>query len=516
MFRRLLPIVLLAALALPATAGAARPGSYVPGQPIDGPSADIQRLGDLDVARDGTGALTYVKAVAGVDHVFISRLVGGAFQVPEQLDAGAAGASSQPVVAAGDGGSLVAAWVNAGTLFVAVRPPGAAAFAPAQALAAGASDPDVDLGVDEVAYVTWTAAGNVMAARKDRGVTAFTVLGAPLDLVPAAVAGVGTGRSRVAVPADGSAIVVWGEAGHVVERRLFGVGLSAVPQDLGAPADLPDVAAEDDSSFAWVVYRQGGASLARRLVGSSFDPPAVLATSEQTDLPRVAIDGDGVGYAGVSGAASLGAFGAVLKDDRFNPGLRLGGGFGAVPAAVPAVDETGDGLVAFQQGLATGNRVIVGRPYDYDVRTRAVTRPRRAVALSNPALGPTDAARGLEAKADRVGDIVVAFAQGDGPTRRIVAGGFDRAPAALRALTSRVTRSGSLRWTRSFDLWGAIRYAVFVDRRRVALTTRTSIRLPRRVHAGRHRWRVVAIDRRLQTRSSTPRRLQVLPARRRR
>ena len=71
-----------------------------PATPIDGPSADIQSLGDLDVARDGTGALAYVKRVGGVDHVFVSRLVDGAFQPPEQVDAGLAGAGSQPVVAA--------------------------------------------------------------------------------------------------------------------------------------------------------------------------------------------------------------------------------------------------------------------------------------------------------------------------------------------------------------------------------------------------------------------------------
>ena len=57
--RRCLCLAVLAVLGLPAT-GHAAPGKYFPGEAIDGPSADIQRLGDVDVGRDGTGALVYV------------------------------------------------------------------------------------------------------------------------------------------------------------------------------------------------------------------------------------------------------------------------------------------------------------------------------------------------------------------------------------------------------------------------------------------------------------------------
>ena len=53
--RRLSTLALAAALAcvLAAPADAA----FFPGDPLDGPSADIRALGDLDLARDGTGAL---------------------------------------------------------------------------------------------------------------------------------------------------------------------------------------------------------------------------------------------------------------------------------------------------------------------------------------------------------------------------------------------------------------------------------------------------------------------------
>ena len=65
-----------------------------------------------------------------------------------------------------------------------------------------------------------------------------------------------------------------------------------------------------------------------------------------------------------------------------------------------------------------------------------MTPPGPDATLSDPALGPTDAARGLDAGADRAGDIAVAFVQGDGAERRIVAASYDRAPGAFRASTT--------------------------------------------------------------------------------
>jgi hypothetical protein len=122
MRRRLLAVsTVLAGLALAPSSAGADVGQFIQGEPIDGPGTGIQRVGGVDVARDGTGALTYVKTVGGVDHVFTSRLANGAWQPPEQLDVGLAGPSSQPVVAAADGGRLVYAFVSGGSVFTAVR-----------------------------------------------------------------------------------------------------------------------------------------------------------------------------------------------------------------------------------------------------------------------------------------------------------------------------------------------------------------------------------------------------------
>ena len=337
MARRIALFAALAALVLPAVAGAATPARFFVGAPIDGPSADIQGLGDLDVARDGTG------------------------------------------------------------------------YAAVQQVADAGANPDVEMSINGVAYETWSSNGDVQAARLERNATSFNGVPGPLDIDPAAVAGTGTGRPKVTVAADGVATVVWGEGGHAYARRIFELRLSAAPQDLGEGADQPDISSEDDSSFAWAVFRQSGQAIARRLVGSQFDPPVPLENVEGSDAPRVAINGRGVGYAGVGGSATAAAYGAVLKDDIFNPGLVIGGGWSTLPAPAPAVAESGDGLIAFQQGDSGGGRTVHARPYDYVPASRLVTQPGVDATLSDPALGPTDAARGLDAAADRAGDVAVAL-----------------------------------------------------------------------------------------------------------
>jgi hypothetical protein len=316
----------------------------------------------------------------------------------------------------------------------------------------------------------------------------------------------------VTVAADGVATVVWGENGHAFARRIFELRLSAAPQDLGEGADEPDISSEDDSSFAWAVFRQSGQAIARRLVGSQFDAPVPIEGAEGPDAPRVAINGRGVGYAGVGGSSTAAAYGAVLKDDIFNPAQVIGGGWNTTPAPAPAVAESGDGLVAFQQGDAAGGRTVHARPYDYVPASRVVTVPGADATLSDPALGPTDAARGLDAAADRAGDVAVAFVQGDGNGRQIVAASYDRAPGAFRASTTTKWRKFArppVKWGTAFELWGPITYQVEIDGQPVGQTTSTGLTVPTVVPDGLHRWRVVAIDVRGQTTATPSRNLRV-------
>jgi len=135
-----------------------------------------------------------------------------------------------------------------------------------------------------------------------------------------------------------------------------------------------------------------------------------------------------------------------------------------------------------------------------------VTAPGPDVALSNPALGPTDAARGLLAGADRAGDIVVAFVQGVGAGSQIVASTFDRAPGSFVGNTTSKWRKFArppLKWGAAFELWGPITYTVLIDDKPAGQTRSTGITVPTVVKDGLHRWRVIATDRRGQT-SSTP------------
>jgi hypothetical protein len=526
MSRRLLvPLALLAGLVLAPTASA-DVGRFIPAEAIDGP---VTALGDLDVARDGTGALTYVKPVGGVDHVFVARLEGGAWQRPEQLDVGLPGIGAQPVVAAGDGGKLDIAFVSNGSLYTTVKPGTGQGYTAPQLVAGSASNPSIDLSINDVAYVSFTnpagvGGGDVDIARKDRGTTGFAVIPAALDIDVNRPAGVGGGRSKVAVAADGVALVVWGEAGRVFARRVFERRLSTAPQDAtldavgpvpGGPADVPDVDVQDDSSFAWVVYREvfsdaaGGhaRAVARRLVGSQFDPGAIVdalggfPAPDNVVAPRIDVNGRGDGYAASAGTGT--AFGAVLKDKKFNAGVPLGPAAGGQGFPVAAVDENGDGLVAWQNADFS----IHARAYTMNRASRAVQAPQADTPLSS---GGTDAALGLEASADRAGDVAVAFVAGPPGARSVVASTFDRAPGAFRLSSGTSFRNVArtpLKWTQSFELWGPLTYSVEIDGRIVGQTNTPALAVAN-IADGVHRWRVIATDRRGQVTATSRRTLR--------
>src|SRR5687767_12510048 len=200
---------------------------------IDGP-ADIVSLGDVDVARDGTGGLVYVKREAGVPQAFLSRLRGGAWQRPARLSGGAP--VTEAAVTAMDGGRLGVAWVAGGDVWGTVVP--SARRAPAAPVVlgrGGASGLAIDMGVNEDGYAVWSAGGDVRAARLDG--STWTALNGALDLDATRPAGDGRGRPRVAVSAEGNAVATWAETdaagrSHVVSRRVTRLALSSFPQDL--------------------------------------------------------------------------------------------------------------------------------------------------------------------------------------------------------------------------------------------------------------------------------------------
>ncbi|WCB93624.1 hypothetical protein DSM104299_02340 [Baekduia alba] len=495
---------------------------------IDGPSADIRSVGDVDLARDGTGALAYVKRDAGVDHIFVSRIVGGAWQAPERVDAGIDAASSQPVVAASDGGRLAVAFVSGGSVFVTVRQSGAPSWNGSQLLAQGGSDPSIDMSFNGAAYATFTVNGDVLGARMDRTAVTFTGLTGALDAQQPQTAGVGTGRSRVAISADGTGVAVWGEAGHVYARRIFNASPSTAVLDLNVPdieghpggtADAPSVDIEDDSSFAWVAFREqfdNGANsraIGVRLRGSRTDPPVAFDGQgwggPAAEQPAIDLNGKGQGVATV-GVSNGSALSSILKDDVVN-GARALGGSGTPTEPVGAVAETTDRAVGWYNA---GDQSIQGVFYDDKASTRIVPGPGPIAPLSNPDFGAVDPKAGFDVAGDRTGDFAFAFLQASGEARRIVVASYDRLPGAFQISTSsRLWRNvvkTPLAWGTALELWGPLTYTILVDGQQVAQTQATKATLPAgALSEGLHNWRVVATDKRGQSVTTTVKPLKV-------
>lgn len=528
MRRRALTLTVAAVLVAPTSAQAA----FFPGEPIDGPSDAITALGEVELAPDGTGAVAYLKPDAGVDHVFVARFVEGRFQTPERVDAGLANASSQPVVAADDGGRLAVAFVNGGTLHVVNRMPGEG-FGVPQAIAGAASNPDVALGVGAKGYLVWvqpgSSAADLRAASVDR-VGTWNVLPGVLDIEPARDAGLGTGRPRVAAAADGFATVAWGEAGEVWARKLFRTEMSQLPQQLsgsavdGSPsqtADLPEVDMEFDSSFAWVAFRQvvsdgGGRDrvVARRMRGTEFDPAVAVdglarGVGGGATAPAIDLNGRGVGIA--TSAVEGGIVRAArLRFDAFLPTQTLTPAFGVPPAPVPVLSENNDGLVAYLTGSGVRARTSSGGDRDEGDGQPVLGDE---VVLSRGGAGSVDTGKGLDAGVDRAFGAVVVWVQGPPGAQALTYGVHDRPPGSFAGFTGtkwRPLEENVLTWDDTFELWGPVSYQPLVDGQPVGppVAERRST-LPEPIPEGRHDWSVVATDIRGQTFQMEERRLLI-------
>lgn len=486
------------------------------GDAIDGPNPQLRSLGDVDMARDGTGVVVYVRAVGGIDRVFASRFDGGVFQPAEQLDAGLPGPSSQPVVGAADGGRLAIAFASGGTVYGIVRPAGRGYSAPTP-LGAG-RDPSVDLSINGTGYASFTSAGDVRIARLDRRSNTWAGLAQPVDIIPARVAGVGAARSKVAISADGVGIVTWGEDGQVFARKMFNTGISNAPQQLTPPSFagrasttslFPEVEAEYDSSYAWVVFRQyfadgGSRILARRQRGTVFDPPVAVDTGDdEPGAPRISLNGRGQGLASTAGLATGQPMAAVLDArDKFGASSRI-----MIPSApgtitVPSISDNNSAVVG----------AILGSPRAVVVSTFRKGVVAREALISRPEFGAVAPELGFDVASDRAGGVLVAWMQGEPGQRRLVGGVLDREPSSFRGYTSqRCCRNAtpSLSWQESFNLWGKLSYRVIVDGALVGETTDNAFKLGAPLSEGTHKWQVTATDIRGQTARSKTRRLRI-------
>ena len=520
--RRLSLTVLLALLALAALPAVASAG-WFPAQPVDGPTPEIDKLGGVDLARDGTGGLVYLKRVDGAPHVFLSRFNGGQFRPPERVDVGIGDGATEAAIAAADAGRLAIVWVAGSRVLGSLVPgnggqPGL--LGPTELYndpSGPASDVTIDMGINGTAYASWAAPGGGGAdVRVSRLMdVTWTLVGAPLDIDASQAAGRGSQRSRVGVSAEGNAAVVWGEdhadgRPRVYMRRVTGTALSAFPQELslfelggqiGGRADQADIDIEDDGSFAWAVFREdfagGSRSVARRLLGSTFDPAVPLDGGPSTGSPRIGMNGRGQGLAAIETAGG-GASGLFLYNDVFEPGAPLSSqpsSAGTEPK--PASSEHREVALAWRVADGAGNGSIRGR------FKPEPTKPfENEVELSRPDLGPV-APGEFAIAADRVAGFAVAMVQGAPGSARTVTAAVQDRPAGRPGAIARSAWQNKLRpkleWRPGIDLWGPQRFRVVVGGQVVGETTRTSLVPAQRLRAGRPLpYQVIAIDSRGQ------------------
>ncbi len=101
-------VAVLALAILPACARAV----ILPATTIDGPSESIVGFGGAAMAEDGSGGVVYLKTVAGVAHVFVSRYSEGHWLAPIRVDTEEQFAASWPRIGAAVGGELIVVWAT--------------------------------------------------------------------------------------------------------------------------------------------------------------------------------------------------------------------------------------------------------------------------------------------------------------------------------------------------------------------------------------------------------------------
>ncbi|HWD85912.1 MAG TPA: hypothetical protein VG321_09190, partial [Solirubrobacteraceae bacterium] len=124
---------------------------------IAGPGSGLTSLNGMSIARDGTGGVVFLSDSSGTEHVFVSRLTGGVFQTPQPVDTGLSGASGQPVIAAGNQGVLLVAFINSGNLYETQTTGSSAPFSTPRKLHSGAQDPALQLTNWGQGYLAFTA-----------------------------------------------------------------------------------------------------------------------------------------------------------------------------------------------------------------------------------------------------------------------------------------------------------------------------------------------------------------------
>ena len=457
------PLALAAVLALALIAPTAH-AAIVPGQVIDGPSADVQRFGDLDIAPDGTGALAYVKKVGGNDNIFVSLFNGSTWgpgqRVSNDTICPAAAVCLDPHVAAGNGGRVVVTFRSENTnLSAALKPNGSSPFAlgsPAPGSNGVVDGSDVDMDpASGVAYaVIDTAGGNVRASRLS-GTTWTEIGGAAHNLDGANndtgnASGGSQNTARVAVDTSGNAVVAWPGQDAGAKHQVFALRINgtatpspsvtmSVPSLAGKTADGNNVDMINmdggGSPNPWIAFREqftyGGTGRPRdlitQLVGNSASPAQVVDglpldnPDEGAENPRLDVNPAGQGLANMPRQLFFNTMASSLSGGVWSPGFRVDSGT-PTGASFPnaAIADDGRGLLTWEDTTGATTSVL-SRTYVAGVLGPNVTLSRNGDGQILTAL---DWPVGLSTSGP--GTVAFAFGQGNGTTtNEIVAGVVD-------------------------------------------------------------------------------------------
>ena len=479
------------------------------------PSSAVDSLNGLAVARDGSGGIVFLETVAGVPHVFVSRLEQGAWQRPEQVDAGLAAASSQPQIAAHDHGELVVAFVNSGAVYVNVVRNQRQRFSAPREIAAGAADPSVSLNPYGVGYLAYTAqdgAGDDVDVDYFDGRVWSPASPHYVNVTAADNAGTGAGAPDVAAASDGVGIVTWGENGHIYARRVWGTATSVQTQQLDPSSFLgwtevgaasPRISVGGDSTFPVVVFAEEFTAagrvqtrvLSRRLVAETAWGPIPVdklsVGSGDAGQPQVAFGESGSGYVTAVAGINHRVIATPVAADGYieTPVQLIPGGGAAAPYAAPASAGRGS-VIAWQRTPKRGRPRILVSWGPYGAKGG---EPRAPVRVSAPATGPTDAALGLVAGGDDSGDAVVAWVQGRAGRLSIDAAELLAGPGSTggrRPIFFTNRSRPTLRWPAASESWGPLSYTIRLDGSVVGRTRQLQWRSPKSLNDGPHSWQL--------------------------
>ncbi|MDO8187884.1 hypothetical protein Q7L71_19930, partial [Conexibacter sp. CPCC 205706] len=312
-----------------------------PGAVLDGPAAGILDVGGAALAADGSGGVVYRKLVDGQPHVFVARFARGRWQAPVRADAGQLGPATAPVLAAGRGGRLIAAWVQPWTS-VAARP-GAAATLRRRLVAAvlqpGASGFGEPQPIDDVGDGA-VADPSLAIAPSGAALVVYRVVTDPLTpgLVTTTRTPMRTGDALVDVRIARFNGVAWSSLG-AVNRAPRQVTMRR-PTAANTPALA--VGAGDAAAVAWQEPDADGVARiwARRVFSSGFGAASQLSPSS-LGAERVTADADAPALAVAGNAQAVAAF-------------RVGGAGGGIFANQLAAGDTGASSDAGAGGSGAG------------------------------------------------------------------------------------------------------------------------------------------------------------------